>query len=1165
MADHLSLCSDNMKDSRSINESPTDICDENNQDIKDELEPGFIEERFRVDRKKLEQMLQGSDHEEENAEDFFQRIMEESNTRITWPSKLKIGAKSKKDPHIKVVGYPEDVKSAKEHIMSILDTKSNRVTLKMDVSHTDHSHVIGKGGNNIKRVMQETGCHIHFPDSNRGNHVQEKSNQVSIAGQPAGVETARAQIRELLPLVFMFELPVTGLTPDSSSPLVQQLQQQYTISVTFRQRPRAYTTTVVVRGTVCNAKSVKEGTLRLMEQLTATSGVSLPVSMQLEIAPQHHLFIIGRGGMNIKQIMQQTGASIHFPDPNTVTPPRKGTVYVTGSIESVFMARQHLIGCLPLVLMFDVKDEIEIDQGKITQLMEHLDVFISVKPKPKQPSKSVIVKSIERNAPNMYLARLTLLGLKKDEKNFPPSCSTNSPFPNLSPNNGLGLSALGLFGPGLISVNTTNSLLMLNGHSPNTLGSQQSSPNGQSPQVNWVSAAPCIYPPMMVLNTPVVPTSVQSQLELLSQCNAELQKELSQNGGIKQASVSVNQVPSNNQSESNSPSSSPHEKGQMGRSQSAVELSNFQKSPNSFSGMITRENYETDPNSSAHTHDLLGLSKTVDNQSQKSLQLDSSQGRRSLESSLSHEQLRTSLSCGHLENSLNRARHESNLTQHNLESSLNRNNLANSLNQRTLDGSQNRSGFESSISRQTLEDNLNQTALANSLGRQALQDSISASLLANTLNKHMLDGSLNRNRLDNSRNRQLLEGGLNRAVLENSLGRQPLEGSLNRNILENSLGRANLDGSFHRAGLMNTDHVPDAEALGLLENHIHGLDHKDSTLFPFPFAVDYEERKLLATKAMQKKPEGESRTPTDLWSGMGFSKSMPAEAIRERLARQLQSMQLCDPNMTTTYESANEQLGEEIEHDPWNDQQTVPHKKPLNPAPGEYPSPRKKYDMCLSSSNHVDSGALPQVKPWWTTSIELAELFSKLGLGKYTDLFQQQEIDLSTFLTLTDQDLRELGVSTFGARRKMLLAITDLNKRKSMMNNESGNYEGNTTQQQTLSTMPQASLLSQAPSTYTRVRAPPGFGPQPQRLPVTLNNAPFSASEIQGLSSHSLSSSAGSNLFGSHGPIGLGSRHMSSSSLSASASSMNFREGGVDNLRSTNSSRSDLASLSGRW
>jgi hypothetical protein len=33
---------------------------------------------------------------------------------------------------------------------------------------------------------------------------------------------------------------------------------------------------------------------------------------------------------------------------------------------------------------------------------------------------------------------------------------------------------------------------------------------------------------------------------------------------------------------------------------------------------------------------------------------------------------------------------------------------------------------------------------------------------------------------------------------------------------------------------------------------------------------------------------------------------------------------------------------EDIESDPWKDQQTIHHKKPINPAPGEYPSPRKK-------------------------------------------------------------------------------------------------------------------------------------------------------------------------------------------------------------------------------
>ncbi len=68
--------------------------------------------------------------------------------------------------------------------------------------------------------------------------------------------------------------------------------------------------------------------------------VTLPVSTQIEIAPQHHQFMIGRGGLNIKQIMQGTGATIHFPDPNNAQ--RKSSVFVSGSIDSVVVAR-HLL------------------------------------------------------------------------------------------------------------------------------------------------------------------------------------------------------------------------------------------------------------------------------------------------------------------------------------------------------------------------------------------------------------------------------------------------------------------------------------------------------------------------------------------------------------------------------------------------------------------------------------------------------------------------------------------------------------------------------------------------------------------------------------------------------------------------------------------------------
>lgn len=41
------------------------------------------------------------------------------------------------------------------------------------------------------------------------------------------------------------------------------------------------------------------------------------------------------------------------------------------------------------MLMFDIKEEMEVASQVITTLMEQLDVFISIKPKPKQPSKVI--------------------------------------------------------------------------------------------------------------------------------------------------------------------------------------------------------------------------------------------------------------------------------------------------------------------------------------------------------------------------------------------------------------------------------------------------------------------------------------------------------------------------------------------------------------------------------------------------------------------------------------------------------------------------------------------------------------------------------------------------------------------------------------------------------
>uniref|UniRef100_A0A8D3B3F4 BicC family RNA binding protein 1 n=1 Tax=Scophthalmus maximus TaxID=52904 RepID=A0A8D3B3F4_SCOMX len=890
-------------------------------------DPEWTEERFRVDRKKLEVMFFRMCDELMSACFTLFQIMDETQTQIAWPSKLKIGAKSKKDPHIKVCGKRENVREAKDRIMSVLDTKSNRVTLKMDVSHTEHSHVIGKGGNNIKRVMEETGCHIHFPDSNRNNQT-EKSNQVSIAGQPGGVEAARMKIRELLPLVLSFELPAI-MQSDPSSPTVQHISQTYNLTVSFKPPTRLYRATGLVRGSQNNSNAVKRGTALLLEHLAGSLASTISVTTHLDIAPQHHLFMKGRNGSNIKHITQRTGAQIHFPDPNS--PQKKSTVYIQGTIESVCLARQYLMGCLPLVLMFDIKEDIEVEPQCITALMEQLDVFISIKPKPKQPSKSVIVKSVERNAVNMYEARKFLLGLESNgvSSSLPSVAlnpATSGPSPSLICPVGLDILAsagLGLSNLGFLGAAAAHSLS--NSAMPNavlnSLNSSMSPLQTPSPPAPTPSAS--LWPSSL--------TSTQgfsSQLMLHPAAQATLSSILL--SGVQGYTQSTPSPP---------PGLAPIDKQPNGV-------------PDCTKGPCTLNGHVKHPGSVYGRIATASLAETV-----------------------------------------------------------------------PCDSVQEASGHNPSepLSSKSSPDEGSDTFVEVGMPRSP---------------SHSANGSELKQMLASCKT----SSGKRQAV-------ELLQGTKNSHLHSDCLLS---DAESSSSDSPVTDkRAPGSERAAeraAQQNERERIRLAPQTSFANMQAFDYEQKKLLATKAMLKKPVvTEVRTPTNTWSGLGFSKSMPAETIKElRRANHVPYK----PSMSTTYEGSplslsrsgsREGMGNGSDSDNWRDRNSAGNGLPGHTEfPSAVGSPKRKQNKSehyLSSSNYMD--CIPSVTGSNGCSLssslkgsDLPELFSKLGLGKYTDVFQQQEIDLQTFLTLTDQDLKELGITTFGARRKMLLAISELNKNR---------------------------------------------------------------------------------------------------------------------------------------
>ena len=56
---------------------------------------------------------------------------------------------------------------------------------------------------------------------------------------------------------------------------------------------------------------------------------------------------------------------------------------------------------------------------------------------------------------------------------------------------------------------------------------------------------------------------------------------------------------------------------------------------------------------------------------------------------------------------------------------------------------------------------------------------------------------------------------------------------------------------------------------------------------------------------------------------------------------------------------------------------------------------------------------------------EIADWLEKLGMSEYAERFAENDIDTPVLRHLTDQDLKELGVS-LGHRRKMLAAISEV-------------------------------------------------------------------------------------------------------------------------------------------
>ncbi|KAJ9575749.1 hypothetical protein L9F63_007395, partial [Diploptera punctata] len=253
-----------------------------------------------------------------------------NQVQITFP-----GASEKRDI-VKIRGPKEDVDKCHKHLMKLVkELSESSYMIEVPIYKQFHKFVIGKGGANIRKIREETQTKIDLPAEG------EKSDVIAITGKKENVEenfvmkfgldVSKANIvteEIVIPPKFYNSLIGAG------GKLIHSIMEDCGgVSIKFPQA-ESHSDKVTVRGP-------KEDVLKAIQQLQelTTERQLSSYSAEVRAKPQHHKFLIGKNGVNIKKIRDMTGARIVFP---TEKDEDKEAITIIGKQDAVERAKAEL-------------------------------------------------------------------------------------------------------------------------------------------------------------------------------------------------------------------------------------------------------------------------------------------------------------------------------------------------------------------------------------------------------------------------------------------------------------------------------------------------------------------------------------------------------------------------------------------------------------------------------------------------------------------------------------------------------------------------------------------------------------------------------------------------------------------------------------------------------
>ncbi|KAJ3649324.1 hypothetical protein Zmor_021075 [Zophobas morio] len=272
------------------------------------------------------------------------------------------GASDKNDI-VKVRGPKEDVDKCCRHLEKLVkELNESSYQIEVPIYKQFHKFIIGKGGANIRKIREETHTKIDLPAEG------DKNDVITITGRKEDVEEAREKIRKIqdeLENIVTEEITIPPKFYNSligaKGKLIHSIMEDCGgVAIKF---PSADSKSdkVTIRGPKDDVDRAKQQLLDLANERQLAS-----YTAEVRAKAQHHKFLIGKNGANIKKIRDSTGARIVFP---SSTDDDREIITIIGKREAVEEAKA--------ALQATIKDIDNIIESEMSVELRHHKHFVA--------------------------------------------------------------------------------------------------------------------------------------------------------------------------------------------------------------------------------------------------------------------------------------------------------------------------------------------------------------------------------------------------------------------------------------------------------------------------------------------------------------------------------------------------------------------------------------------------------------------------------------------------------------------------------------------------------------------------------------------------------------------------------------------------------------------